>query len=132
VAILLFISCASDDKGGLQEEVQSLQLNYVSWACPCANWVTYADLNKYYKNISDSLPTKGIFVEPASSSLELPDTLGYNGDVIRFTGQFYNKKGYPNNETNLKSLRKGRVFKYTDFEVVKSNYAEVKKLNNSH
>ena len=35
------------------------------------------------------LAENSIFLEPADSSLILPDTVGYSADIVKFTGQLY-------------------------------------------
>jgi len=121
---LVFASCSSDRKGELEGKVSTLELTYIAWACDCANWATKEDLKKYSDNIGDTLADQSIFVEPANQSLELPDTLGWSNDIIKFTGQFYNKKGFPKDYQSNEDPEKARVFRYTQYEVVKSNYRE--------
>ena len=119
---LVFTSCSLDKKGGLEEKVKTLELTYIAWACDCAKWATKEDLKKY--STGDALADQSIFVEPANQSLELPDTLGYSNDIIIFSGQFYNEKGFPRGYQSFEEPEKARVFRYTEYEVVKSNYRE--------
>jgi predicted RNA-binding protein len=90
--LVSFLTSCSDNKGVLVGEVETLEMQYIAWACDCANWATKDDLEKYN---GDSLAEQCIFIEPANEKLELPDTLGYSMDVIRFKGQFYENKGFP-------------------------------------
>lgn len=125
------ISC-SDNKGGLDGKIQTLELTYIAWACDCANWATNKDLEKYSDNIGDTLAKQSIFIEPASQALELPDTLGYSNDVIKFTGQFYNEKGFPKGYHSDQDPEESRVFRYTDYEVMKSNFKKYQDLNSEN
>jgi len=90
----------------------------VVFACDCADWVRLNDFSK--PNYADS----AIFIEPADSTLKLSDTLGYSMDIIRFTGQFYKHKGYPKDYYSIENPDKARVFRYTNFKVINSNYRE--------
>jgi len=132
----LLLACSSDTskskiKNGdyyptytkdLEDTVRALDLQYVAWACQCANWATEADIKKA-EDHSNKLADKSIFVEPADNLVELPDTLGYSGDLIRFTGQFYKDKGYPQKypKTEMR-VDKSKVFRYTKYQVLRSNY----------
>jgi hypothetical protein len=108
----------------VEDTVRTLELSYIAWACQCANWATEADLKKAQDD-SETLADKSIFIESADSTLDLPDTLGYSGDLIRFTGQFYKDKGYPKKypRTEMK-VDKAQVFRYTKYQVLRSNYRD--------
>jgi len=80
------------------------------------------DITKYQNERGDSLADHCIYVEPSDSSLNLPDTIGYLNDVVRFTGQFYEKKGFPKGYRSIEMPDKARVFRYTHYEIVQSNY----------
>jgi len=118
------------ESNNLNEKVETIELTYITWACDCANWATKEDLEKYSDNAGDSLAHQCIFIEPVNQTLELPDTLGYSNDVIRFTGQFYNKRGVPKGYQSFESPDEARVFRYTDYEIMKSNYREYVDLEN--
>ena len=117
---LTVLSC-SHKKGGLDGNIRTLELTYITWACDCANWATKINLEQYS---GDTLASKSIFIEPAHQDLELPDSLGYSNDVIKFTGQFYNEKGFPKGHHSYQASQVSRVFRYIDYEVVKSNFKE--------
>lgn len=122
--VLLFCSCSTDNnKGGLEDQEQTIMLNSIRWACECADWALEEDMKKDIDN--DSLAALCIFIEPADKSLTLPDTLGYSGDLIQFTGAFYKEKGYPKDYYSEQNPDKAKVFRYTAYEVIKSNYADV-------
>ena len=120
--LALFISC-NTRSNDLQHEVQTIDLERVAFACDCADWVRLIDFSN--PNYADS----AIFIEPADSTLNLADTLGYNMDIIRFTGQFYIHKGFPKGYHSIERPDKARVFRYIKFEVIKSNYRESLQLN---
>ena len=128
---LSIVSC-SNNKGGLENKTQTLELNYIAWACDCANWATNEDLENYSENIGDTLAKQSIFIEPANKTLELPDTLGYGNDIIKFTGQFYNEKGFPKDYHSLQEPEESRVFRYTDYEVIVSNYKNYRDLESKN
>src|SRR5690348_16501226 len=109
IVYFFFLTCTSNQSkpnGGtdyyptytkeVEDTIRTLDLEYISWACQCANWATEADIKKAQDN-GDKLADKSVFIEAAENKMELPDTLGYSGDLIRFTGQFYKEKGYPRN-----------------------------------
>lgn len=120
VIIFLFTSC-STYRDKLEDKEQTVELQYITWACDCANWATTHDLEKYKDNIGDTLASLSIYVEAADSSLRLPVNIGYNGDRVRFTGRFYKEKGFPANYKSAENPDKARVFRYTQYKVFKRN-----------
>ena len=132
LAIPFFNTPIFSGKNSLNEKVETIELTYIAWACDCANWATQEDLKKYADNIGDNLARRSIFIEPADQSLELPDTLGSNNDIIRFTGQFYNDKGFPKGYRSFENPERARVFRYTEYEVVKSNSSEYQDLSDKN
>jgi len=119
----------------LEEQEQTLELQYIAWACDCANWATHDDIKYYHDNIENDsmdlnfLANQSIFIEPARKSLKLPDTLGYSGDIIKFTGHFYKKKGFPKGYRSYQNPDEARIFCYTEYQVVKSNYKYIKQID---
>jgi hypothetical protein len=107
----------------LKDSIWTLELMYIAWACQCANWITPSEYERY-QDIG-KLSDHSIFIEPKDRVLELPDTLGYSGDLIRFTGQFFKNKGYPKNypKTEMR-VEKAKVFRYNKYEVLRSNYRD--------
>ncbi len=128
ILAISILSC-TDSNRGLDSNVQTIELTYIAWACDCANWATKSDLEKYS---GDTLARQSIFVEPANKDLELPDFLGYNNDVIKFTGQFYKNKGFPKGYHSYEDPEKSRVFRYSKYEVVKSNFKKYQNLNSQN
>lgn len=126
LTITILISCSDLKPNRLVEKEQTIELSYIAWACDCASWATLEDIRKYHDNSGDTLADLSIFIEPADTSLSLPDTLGYNGDIIKFTGQFYKEKGFPKEYRSQEKPDKARVFRYTKYQVIESNYKHSK------
>jgi hypothetical protein len=103
----------------LMSEEQTIELTYIAWGCDCANWATPEDMEKFAGSDSDSLAERCIFLEAAAESLEFPDTMDYNGDRIRFTGRFYNEKGFPEGYKSDEPVDEARVFRYTSWKLIK-------------
>jgi hypothetical protein len=107
------------DTNDLIGKLVTLELKYIAWACECANWASVADCKKY-SDSADILEAMSLYLEPADPSLELADSLGYHDEVIRVTGQFYRKIGFPKGYSSEQKPKKSRVFRYTAYQVVKS------------
>lgn len=109
----------------LEDKVRTMDLSYVAWACQCANWAKASEHEQYQE--SGGLEERSMFVEPADSTLILADTIGYTGDVIRFTEQFYKDKGYPKDYpvTEMKP-DKAKVFRYSKYKILSSGYVNFK------
>ena len=121
ILLLSFFFLACEKKQSIILPKQKINLQYVAWACECANWTTLEDVTQIQdENI---LAKKSIFIEAESDDKELPDTLGYNGDIIEFTGSFYPDLGYPKNYVKTEQkVEKARIFKYSEYKVINSNY----------
>ena len=108
----------------LEPRIYNLNLERVMISCACAHWAPLEDIRKREKHESDSSDIY-MFIEPANPDLELPDTLAYGSDIIQFTGQFYMKKTYPKGyDAAEEPVEKARVFRYTKYKVLHSNYRE--------
>lgn len=119
--IILLFSC-STQQIKLNSKIETVEFHYINWACECANWATLDVINKY-KN--DSLASHCVFVEPADTSLILPNTVGYINDIVQFTGQYYIDKGYPKDYVKgEQQVDKAKVFRYTSYKIIKSNYSQ--------
>lgn len=116
VTLMLFLFSCSHK---LENKFQTLQFHYINWSCDCANWATADDI-KNYKD--DALAERCVFIEPADTSLRLPDAIGYINDVVEFTGQFYIDKGFPSGHKSGERLDKAKVFRYSSYKIIKSNY----------
>src|SRR5262245_56876876 len=117
--LVLIVSCR-DSKGELNSKTETITLERVAFACDCADWVKPEYLDK--PDFSDS----AVFIDPADTSLILTDTLGYNGDRLIFTGQFYKSKGFSTGYSSIEMPEKAKVFRYRSYKVLKSNFANQK------
>lgn len=121
-AIILFVfSACSLGTKKLEDKIHTVRFHYIAWACDCANWATGNDIARY-QDKDDQLAEHSVFIEPANPALTLPDTLGYNGDIILFTGQYYVEKGFPRNFRSEEPVDKAKVFRYTAYKIIKSNH----------
>lgn len=124
--LALLISCSYFKTNIIEKKEQTIELSYIAWACDCANWATIDDIRKYNDSDGDTLADLSIFIEPAVPSLILPDTLGFDGDIVKFTGHFYKEKGIPKGYSSDENPDKARVFRYTKYQVIRSNYKDYK------
>jgi hypothetical protein len=118
--LLYFLSCTTKENK-LETTTQKIQFQYMAFTCACANWATIND----YKQYSDTgnLSEHCVFVEPENIKLILSDSLGYSGDIIEFTGQFYINKAYPKNYIKSEQeVEKAKVFRYTSYKIIESNH----------
>ena len=113
--ISLLFSCQQNKLDG---KVQKIQLEYIAWACDCANWALPNDIEKYHDH-GDTLSELCVFIEPADSSLILPNGVGASMNVIEFTGQFYKIKGFPKGYKSAEMPDKARVFRYTKYRLIR-------------
>jgi hypothetical protein len=104
----------------LSGNTETIDLMHIDRNCDCADWVEA----RLGKNSGGLKKEDYIFIEPASSGLEVPASywaLADSGYVLRLNGQFYKgeaiPEGYPQ-KTDQKP-EKARVFYYTATEVVK-------------
>ena len=117
--LLLFLLSCSIHPKKLDGKTQTVEFHYIMWACECANWATPGDIYRYQD--TGDLSEHCVYIEPADSSLILPDTVGCNLDIVQFTGQYYVDKGLPNIKTE-QQVDKAKIFRYTAYKIIKSNY----------
>jgi len=120
--LMLFIPFACTNK--LTGNVETVKFDYINWACDCARWIEPDTAAKYHGSGGDTLADHCIFIEPADSTLTLPDTLLYHNTEIAFTGQFYAHKGFPKGYHSIEQPDKAMVFRYTGYKVIHSGYSE--------
>jgi hypothetical protein len=107
----------------LDSNALTIRITHIDWACECADWVTVSDFNK--SDSTGRLEDYCFFIEPANKGLTLPDTIGYSGDIIELTGQFYKNKSFPKGYTLREmSTDKARVFRYTNYKIIVSNHRQ--------
>lgn len=118
---VLFLACKQVEPDPKLEKEETLTLTNVDENCSCASWVTTDDAAKYIDS-TDRLQKQSFFIEPADSSLQLPDTIGFSGDIIQFTGHFSTEKGVPDNvEYDITKPDSARIFRYSKYELIKRN-----------
>ncbi|GAB2833533.1 hypothetical protein GCM10027043_39440 [Ferruginibacter profundus] len=106
----------SDSTNELTGKIQQLELEYVVWGCACANWISPGDRIKYQKE--NALSSHSIFIEPADSTLRLPDFFDASKHNLIVTGQFYKNEDYPKGTLQTEeNLEKAKVFRYTEFRM---------------
>lgn len=103
----------------LEPNHHTIEASYTAWGCDCANWSLNVDNGRPVK--SDDFNREHVFIEPANSSIALPNSIGKTGDVIQLTGQFYQKKGFPKGFSSPEFPEKERVFRYTGYKIIDSN-----------
>jgi len=114
--LLLASACRTNTLTG---KTETLQLHYIVWGCPCANWATPEDLAKYE---GDILAEHCIFIEPATQALAVPLYFDPARHGIIVTGQFYTKPGYPTGTVKTEEqLDKARVFRYNKISIFKKD-----------
>ena len=121
---MLLASCARN--WGLEPTTRTVEMDYIAWACECANWADSQALTLH--NDPDAMAARCVYIEPADPTLSLPDTLGYSMDRIAFTGNYYQQPGFPDGYASDQSPEPARVFRYTAYAVIRSNHAEVRGL----
>lgn len=109
----------------LSSKVDTIEVNYIAWACPCANWLetkysVEQDKEEYTNN---DKADKCIFLEAAEPKFVIPDEYRcwYNGNTIRLIGSFYKDKGISRDYESPvgKKPEHAKVFRYIHIEVIK-------------
>lgn len=120
--LVFVVSLSCNFKGGLEERETTIEMCYVVWGCECANWAPIDVL----KDTNRALPLDQYtcFIEPANVNNQLSnDTIGFSNDRVLFTGRFYENEGYPADFTSSQwDVEKAKVFRYTNYKILKSGY----------
>lgn len=125
IALYSLFLCSCNPSTSKLNKEQEIELQYIGFYCECANWATPSDIEQSAKG-GEALSNMSVFIEPADKNIALPDTLGYSGDLVRFRGRFYKEEGYPKDYIKTEQeVKKAKVFRYTAFEVLRSNYRTV-------
>ena len=121
--IFLLLLSSSTHGNKLDNNTQKVEFHYIMWACACANWATLDDINKCQD--TGKLSDHCVFLEPADKSLTFSDTFSYSGDIVQFTGRYYIENGFSKDYIKTEEpVEKAKVFRYTAFKIIKSNYRE--------
>ena len=89
---------------------ETVNLQYVAWACYCPRWVYPGQLEA--ATTYDSLC---MHVEPVNATLVIPDSLRYSGNVFRFTGEFYVHKQY---SKDIEDGGLAKTFRYDSYQLI--------------
>ena len=109
----------SDSTNTLTGKTEILELENIVFGCTCADWITVADRKKYEDS---GLAEHCIFIEPASTDLELPLFFSSLRHQIKVQGQFYVKPDYPHiTVAGEEKYDKAKVFRYTKLEVTEKD-----------
>jgi len=122
--LLIIIPFACTNK--LTGKAETVKFKYINWACDCANWIEPDTMAKYRESGGDSLADHCVFIEPADSSLKLPNALFNNNTEIAFTGQFYEHKSFSKGYKSIEYPDKARVFRYIAYKVIVDGNEESK------
>jgi hypothetical protein len=108
ILIPLLHSCSG--KPGPSDPQIIVELQYVVFACgdDCPKWVPTEALVKYPDD-ADAQYEAAVHIKAFEGVPQLPDTLGWNGDVIRLEGNYDNDK---------------EVFYYSGFTIIESRHHE--------
>jgi hypothetical protein len=107
----------------LENKTQKIKVRYINYSCECANW----RVMEYNETKCKDKDCETIFLEPLNEHVAIPDTIGYDGDIIELKGKFYSKKGFPKGYNSEQQPEKARVFQYTEYKIIISNYNDLHK-----
>lgn len=125
ILVLIFYSCSgTETERKLEDKIITVRMQYIDWFCACANW---ADVRIVDTCNGCALPSKCVFIEAAEREKALPDTIGYSGDIVEFTGQFYTEPGYPKGYIEgEEKMEKAKIFRYSSYKIISSHYKDFK------
>lgn len=94
----------------LESEVDTIEVNYLAWACACANWLPVGQ-------VSDD--TNCIFIEAANHSV-LPEEFHNNEYTIKLVGKFYEDRGISRDYQKPTSQKPehAKIFQYLYYEIL--------------
>lgn len=112
----------------LNEEVETIEVGYVNWACDCAD---HFEIKLSHKNKAYHLEGEDcIYIEPFDKKIQIPkvyyDSLHWK-KYLRLKGQFYKNKGVSRSYARKTSEKPeyARVFRYVSYELMDKK-AEIK------
>jgi len=135
--LTILVACENGNKE-LDPHIQTIEVIHLPWSCDssklftpnynakymkinCARWALSTDVIKYELSL-DTLKALSFFIEPADSSLILPDSIEFFNDGVKLTGQFYKKRGFPKGDFSSSLADSALVFRYTKFNVLANKY----------
>ncbi|MFL5765400.1 MAG: hypothetical protein ACJ77K_15755 [Bacteroidia bacterium] len=109
-----------DHPNNLSGKVEIIEVDYIQWACDCANWIQVKD----EKNCSNGIDeNKCFFIEAENSSLKEVENsfvFAVHSNKLRLTGQFYTDKGIASDyDSENEKPDPARVFRYSKIEIIK-------------
>lgn len=126
ILMLILCACHGESEGSslnkdaqVPEDLDTLELMYIAFACDCQKWVIKEDYEAYYKGERGEgvfdLDKYGYYVESGI------DTLGNLpfGKKVRFYGKLRSDFDWPKNADFIDdNPPKGKVFTYYKFEMI--------------
>ena len=112
-----------DYPNNIDDNIDTIEVEYISWACACANWVDYSYLisNSYISE--DKLAENCFFIEAEKDSIRIPDSYfaDTNNYRIQLIGSYYKDKGISRDYIKPTSEKPehARVFRYSQFKIIK-------------
>jgi len=112
-----------DYANNLSTKIDTLELNYIEWACPCANWLPIKYLVDTKQNINE-LGDSCIFIEADNEQLVLPQNYRVGGNGKNKTiviGSYYEDIGISRDYISPvgKLPEKAKMFRYIDIKIIK-------------
>lgn len=120
-----------DFPNSLEEETVEIEVQYIRWACPCANWLplpfdsTLLDLEYDDGFDHDPMAESCIFIEATSDNRfnldEWEEQNGYQATInLKLTGRFYSDKGISRDYISPVAIKPkhARVFQYDSYQVL--------------
>ncbi len=105
----------------LSEQVDTIEVSYIEWACACANWLptNYLDDPNYDASINSA---NCIFIEAEKEELKIPDEypLGRTENRLQLIGRYYLDKGISRDYKQPIPQKPdyAKVFRYSKAEVI--------------
>ncbi len=107
----------SDSTNILTNKVENLEVEYTVWGCACPQWIQSKD-NANNDTTKNYLKLH-FYIEPADKSLELPIYFDAFRHRLKITGQFYQRKDYPQGTIEMEEpMPKAKVFRYSKIEII--------------
>jgi hypothetical protein len=82
------------------------------------------DIDKYQNQGGDSLADHCMYVEQWIHHWSCRIRLDIHMMLWKFTGQFMKRKAFPKGYRSIEMPDKAKIFRYTHYEIVQSNYGE--------